>query len=199
MALKYPKTGAQLKRSKKINYVWWEYCVRLVWKIVWATLWRILNHRIYVLRPFVLKMFGAKVSRKCQFFGSSWIERPYDISVGDHSSIGPRVHLYNLAHIAIGDNTVLSQDVYVCGGTHDFTDPTMPLVKKNVTIGSSVWICAGAFIGPGVTIGDGAVIGARAVVTKDVEPWTVVAGNPAKFIKKRELRGTEDGRSSSRQ
>jgi len=51
-----------------------------------------------------------------------------------------------------------------------------------------VWIGAGAFVGPGVTIGEGAVVGARSVVTKDVEPWTVVAGNPAKFIKKREIK-----------
>jgi|LSQX01.1.fsa_nt_gb putative colanic acid biosynthesis acetyltransferase WcaF len=187
MTLKCSITSAQLGRSKKVNYVWWEYCVRLVWRIVWISLWRVLNHRFYFLRPCVLKCFGAKVSIKCQFFGSSWVERPHDVSVGDYSSIGPRVHLYNLANIKIGDNTVLSQDVYVCGGTHDFTDPTMPLVKQNVTIGSSVWICAGAFIGPGVTIGDGAVVGARAVVTKDVEPWTVVAGNPARVIKKRVL------------
>ena len=59
---------------------------------------------------------------------------------------------------------------------------------RKITIGSYVWIAAGAFIGPGVTIGDGAVVGARAVVTRDVEPWTVVAGNPARMIKRREIR-----------
>ena len=58
---------------------------------------------------------------------------------------------------------------------------------KQIVIGDDAWIAAGAFIGPGVTIGAGAVVGARAVVMKDVPPWTVVAGNPAKFISKRVL------------
>jgi putative colanic acid biosynthesis acetyltransferase WcaF len=61
----------------------------------------------------------------------------------------------------------------------------LTLVRKQIAIGDNVWICAGAFIGPGVSIGDGAVIGARAVVFKDVEPWSVVAGNPARKIKER--------------
>ena len=73
----------------------------------------------------------------------------------------------------------------MCGGTHDHTDAAMPLVRKKIVIGSHVWIAAGAYIGPGVTIGDGAVVGARAVVVKDVPPWTIVAGNPAKVIKER--------------
>jgi putative colanic acid biosynthesis acetyltransferase WcaF len=177
----------RLDRNCSVNYQRWEYPVRVAWRIVWATVWRLLWHKLYWLRPVVLKCFGADVPFYCQFYGSVWIERPYDIKIGEYSSIGPRVHLYNLGRIEIGSHTVLSQDVYVCGGTHDFTDATMPLLKKDVKIGSSVWICAGAFISPGVTIGDGAVVGARAVVTKNVEAWTVVGGNPARFIKKREI------------
>ena len=63
----------------------------------------------------------------------------------------------------------------------------MPLLKPPIGIGDQAWICADAFVGPGVVVGEGAVVGARAVVTKNVEPWTVVAGNPARFIKKRQL------------
>jgi putative colanic acid biosynthesis acetyltransferase WcaF len=61
-------------------------------------------------------------------------------------------------------------------------------MRKDIIIHSNVWICAGAFIAPGITIGEGAIVAARAVVTKNVEPWTVVGGNPAKFIKKREIK-----------
>ena len=61
----------------------------------------------------------------------------------------------------------------------------MELTYSPILIGSQAWVAARAFVGPGVTVGEGAVVGACAVVTKDVEPWTVVAGNPAKFIKNR--------------
>lgn len=62
---------------------------------------------------------------------------------------------------------------------------------KDIKINDYAWVAADAFIGPGVTIGEGAVVGARAVVFKDVAPWTVVGGNPAQFIKFRELKNEE--------
>jgi putative colanic acid biosynthesis acetyltransferase WcaF len=110
---------------------------------------------------------------------------PWNLTMGEDVSVGPRVILYNLGQLTIGQRSVLSQDVYVCGGTHDYTKSSYPLIRTPITIGDDVWIAAGAFIGPGVTIGDGAVVGARAVVVRDVPPWTVVAGNPAKVIKDR--------------
>jgi putative colanic acid biosynthesis acetyltransferase WcaF len=61
------------------------------------------------------------------------------------------------------------------------------LLKPPIVIEDQVWICADAFVGPGVTVGKGAVVGARAVVVKDVGPWDVVAGNPARFVKKRTM------------
>jgi putative colanic acid biosynthesis acetyltransferase WcaF len=64
----------------------------------------------------------------------------------------------------------------------------MPLFYQPIKIGSQSWIAAGAFISPGVVVGEGAVVGAFSVATKDVAPWTVVAGNPAKFIKNRVLK-----------
>ena len=62
------------------------------------------------------------------------------------------------------------------------------MVTKPITICDNVWVATGAVVLPGVTIGEGAVVGTGAVVTKDVEPWTIVGGNPAKFIKRRELK-----------
>ncbi|HZK80265.1 MAG TPA: type B chloramphenicol O-acetyltransferase, partial [Humisphaera sp.] len=60
-------------------------------------------------------------------------------------------------------------------------------LRPSITIGSGVWICAGAFIGPGVTIGDNSIVGARAVVTRDIPPGMIVAGNPARVIKPRPM------------
>jgi putative colanic acid biosynthesis acetyltransferase WcaF len=59
---------------------------------------------------------------------------------------------------------------------------------KPIVVADKAWVAADAFIGMGVTIGEGAVVGARAAVFKDVEPWTVVGGNPAQFIKKRVIK-----------
>jgi len=64
----------------------------------------------------------------------------------------------------------------------------MELTYAPIVIGDNAWVASRAFVGPGVTVGEGAVVAACAVVTKDIEPWTVVGGNPAKFIKKRELK-----------
>lgn len=90
--------------------------------------------------------------------------------------------------MTIGNNVTISQYAFLCAATHDYEDATMPLVTAPIVIDNGAWICAASFVGPGVTIGEGAVVGAKAVVTKDVAPWDVVAGNPAKPVKKRVLR-----------
>ena len=64
----------------------------------------------------------------------------------------------------------------------------MPMVSLPIEISDGAWICADAFLAPGVHIGEGAVVGARSCVFRDVDPWTIVAGNPAKVIRKRRMR-----------
>lgn len=169
-------------------YPAWTYLGRAVWITIQQTLWRLAWKRLMFLRPSILRIFGASLPLKCLISGSVNIHFPWDIEVGENVAIGPRVTFYNLGGVKIGSRVAISQDVYLCGGTHDYTDPAYPLIKKMIVIGSDVWIGAGAFIGPGVTIGQGAVIGARAVVTKDVPAWKVVAGNPARVIKDRILK-----------
>jgi putative colanic acid biosynthesis acetyltransferase WcaF len=163
------------------------YLARLFWKITWRTLWKCAWWRLPSLRASLLRLFGAKVG-SIAIAGSAWVEIPWELRAGRGVAVGARAHLYNLGGLEIGDHAVISQDAYLCGGTHDYTDPTYPLIRKKIIIGRYVWIAAGAFIHPGVTVGEGAIVGARAVVTRDVEPWTIVAGNPARFIKARLLR-----------
>ena len=165
------------------------YVRRVLWHCVRLSLWQIAWCRCSPLRPLLLRLFGAKTSLRSGFSRSTRVEMPWLLTVGRECSIGPGVTIYNLDHVRIGDFTVISQDAYLCGGTHDYTDSTYPLLRKPITIGDWVWIGAGAFIGPGVTIGEGAVVAARAVVVKDVAPWTVVGGNPAHRIKERLLKG----------
>jgi putative colanic acid biosynthesis acetyltransferase WcaF len=183
-----PPPALDLARGELYPYPAKTYLARALWMLVQATLWKLCARPAHSLRPYILRLFGCRTSENVYISGSAWIEMPWLLECGHLVTIGQRAILYNLGGLSIGNQTVLSQDVYICGGTHDYTDPTYPLLRKRITIGNGVWIAAGAFIGPGVTIGDGAVVGARAVVMRDVEPWTVVAGNPARVIKRRELK-----------
>jgi len=116
------------------------------------------------------------------------VQFPWWLVFGNHVAIGRGVTFYNLGGVELGSRVVVSQDVYFCGGTHDHTLPTYPLQRRRIVVEDDVWIGAGAFIGPGVRVGKGAVVGARAVVMRDVPPWKVVVGNPARVVKDRVIR-----------
>jgi putative colanic acid biosynthesis acetyltransferase WcaF len=92
--------------------------------------------------------------------------------------------------ITLSAHALVSQRAFLCAGTHDISDPEFALTTAPITIGPEAWIAAEAFVAPGVTVGEGAVLGARAVAFRDLEAWTVYAGNPAKPIKRRTLRDT---------
>ena len=160
---------------------------RFVWSLVYLILFRPFASRVFKKwRVLVLKCFGAKIEWSSHIYASVKIWAPWHLQIGENSSLGPKVDCYNQGKISIGNNTVISQKVYLCASTHDYTKKDFPLILKPISIGNSVWIAADAFIGPGVSIGKNAVIAARAVITKNVEENTVVGGNPAIIIKKNE-------------
>jgi putative colanic acid biosynthesis acetyltransferase WcaF len=117
--------------------------------------------------------------------GGARIWYPPNLTMHDHAVLADGVICYNMAQICIGARSIVSQRAVLCGGTHDFTRATRPLITQPITIEPDVWIASEAFIGPGVTVREGCVIGARAVVMGAVQPWTVYAGNPAKAVKVR--------------
>lgn len=115
------------------------------------------------------------------------------LTIGKNCHFGAHNHITCINNITIGDNLLTGKWITITDNSHGTTnvetlhvDPIKrPLYSKGpVVIGNNVWIGDKATILPGVTIGDGAVIAANAVVTKDVEPYTVVGGNPARVIKK---------------
>ncbi|MBU6414330.1 MAG: putative colanic acid biosynthesis acetyltransferase [Planctomycetes bacterium] len=174
-----------------------EYVRRALWEIVQGTLIRFSPRRGHGWRRFWLRRFGAKMADSAGTKASTLIKHPWLFSMGEHSMLSERVEIYNLGEVAIGSHTVLSQDAYVCAGTHDYTRPDLPLIRASISIGSGVWICAGAFIGPGVVVGDNAVIGARAVVTKSVPVGMIAAGNPAKPLRERPMNGDLSGQGKA--
>lgn len=134
-------------------------------------------------RRFLLRLFGARIGTGVQIHPSARIFIPWNLHMGDYSSAGFDVLIYNLGRMTIGSRVTLSQRTHLCGGTHDYRDRTMPLIKAEIHVSDDVWICADAFIGPGVSIGKRAIVAARAVVVRNVSPETIVGGNPAKPIR----------------
>jgi putative colanic acid biosynthesis acetyltransferase WcaF len=109
------------------------------------------------------------------------------LQAGEDVYVDRNVNVYNAFGVTIGDRVVISQNSFLCSASHDYTDPRYGLIGNRITIEDDSWIAADAFLAPGVTIGTGSVVGARAVVIKDVPPWSVVAGNPAKVIRDRKM------------
>jgi putative colanic acid biosynthesis acetyltransferase WcaF len=118
-------------------------------------------------------------------YPSAKIWAPWNLEMGDHSCLSEKVDCYSVDTIRLGPHAIVSQYSFLCTASHDYTDPTMPLITAPIIIEAGAWVAADVFVGPGVTIGEGAVVGARSSVFKDVDPWTVIAGNPARAIKKR--------------
>ena len=162
---------------------------RLIWTICYWILFRPFPTRIFSKwRCILLRLFGAKIGKNNTIYPSAKVWAPWNLIIGNNSCISNGVNLYNPGKIVIGDNVVISEKAFICTPSHDITDKNFPLITTQIEIKNNSWVAAEAFVGPGVAIGEGAVIGARAAVFKDVEPWSVVGGNPAVFLKKRVIK-----------
>jgi putative colanic acid biosynthesis acetyltransferase WcaF len=182
----------RLDTTAKAPYPRSWYFGKLLWFMVWFALYRPSPRPLRKFRVLLVRLFGGKVAWSVNLLPSSKVWHPWLLTIGEHACLADGVVIYNLGPVTIGAHTVLSQDVYVCAGTHDYTRPDLPLQRPPVTIGAGVWVCAKAFIGPGVTVGDNAVVGACCVVTRDVPADVIVQGNPAAVVKSRRM---DDGAS----
>lgn len=162
---------------------------RLIWGFINRTVFRCIIGGPYTksARNLLLRLFGAKMSPQACVYSSAIIFAPWNLEMGA-SCIGPHANIYNKDKITIEDYSVISQGVFLCTASHDISNKALPLITKPIRIKKYAWVASNSYVGMGVTIGEGAVVGATASVYKDVEPWSVVGGNPAKFIKKREIK-----------
>ncbi len=160
---------------------------RLLWEFVWAVLFRptprwCLNG----WRCFLLRLFGAKIGSGVRIQGTTKVWQPWKLNIGENSWVDGGVSLYSVDEIQIGSNAVVSELAFICTASHDIHSHSFELMTKPIVIQDCAWICSRASVLMGVTIGTGSVVAAGAVVTKNTEPWTVVGGNPARVIGKRE-------------
>lgn len=161
---------------------------RVVWGVAWLLLARYTPPPLHSWRRLVLRAFGAKVGRGARVYGSVSIWMPQHLELGENALIGPGVRLYNQGHIRIGAWTVVSQRAHICASSHDISDPHFQLLLRPVVIGDRCWVAAEAFVGPGVTMGDRAVLAARGALFGKAAADSVYTGNPAYFMKARQMR-----------
>lgn len=163
----------------------WNRLRRLTWQIAYLIVFRYTPTIMHGWRCVVLRAFGARLGKRNFIYPSAKIWAPWLLETGDVVTIARGVEVYNPGGVLLGHHTILSQDAYLCGATHDYNSLTFDFVSRRIETRPYVWICAKAIVLPGVTCGTGSVLAAGAVTSKDLDEWTVYAGNPARAVTQR--------------
>jgi len=159
---------------------------RQLWSIVWIMLYRPSPRIAHAWRAWLLQCFGAKMGPHCRFYPASRVWAPWNLQCEDTVMVADGAELYNPAPMFLASHAIVSQGAYLCGATHDYKDAKFPVVPFPMRLGRYAWVAARACVSPGVNLGDGAILGLASVATKDLEPWSVYAGVPARKVKERE-------------
>lgn len=133
-------------------------------------------------KSFLLKLFGAKVGKGLVLKPRVNIHFPWKLSIGDYVWIGEEVFLLNFEPLTIGNNVCISQRAFLCGGNHDYRNPSMPYRNGAITLMDGSWIGASVFVGPNVTVGIDSVIAAGTIISKDVSDNCILKGNSVEIV-----------------
>jgi putative colanic acid biosynthesis acetyltransferase WcaF len=152
--------------------------IRLLWTLLGVPLWRLTPP----LRAPLIRVFGGRVGRRCRLAASVQVAIPWNLSIGDDVEIGPRVILYSLGPISLGDGVVIDYRAHLCAGTHDLTDSRFPLLRPPIEIGAGTFIGIDAYVGPDVTLGRGCRVWPRASVYRSFQSGVELRGNPARVV-----------------
>lgn len=158
---------------------------RLIWNMIWLLFCKWTPIPFHSWRVFILRLFGAKIGKSNFIYPSCKIWAPWLLQTEDVVTVGSGVEIYNPGGVYLSHHSILSQDAYLCGATHDYQTITFTYIMKPISIEAYAWISAKAIVLPGVTCYEGSILGAGSIASKNLEAWTVYAGNPAKPIKKR--------------
>ena len=143
----------------------------------------------YKLKMALLRMFGAKVGKGLVIKVKVRVKYPWRLVIGDNCWLGESVWIDNLENVTIGNNVCISQGAMLLTGNHDYTQSDFPYRLGKIVLDDGVWIGAQSVVCPGVTCKSHAILTVNSVATKTLEPWSIYMGNPAVFIRKREMKG----------
>lgn len=142
------------------------------------------------LKSWFLSIMGAKIDKRVIFYPGVWIQPGKNLVIGSDVDLALDVLITTSGGVYIGDRTLVGYRTQIISGNHRIPANKGQIFGsgheyKKVTIEQDCWIGANCTIMPGVTIGTGSVVAAGSIVTKDVAPFSIVAGVPAKLIKTR--------------
>lgn len=135
-----------------------------------------------ILRRLVLRCSGAQIGRGVNLFRAVFTIAPWRLQIGEGTTVGDHSWLDSRGGLTIGKNVNISAQTAIWTAQHDINSPDFAGVTKPVIVGDRVWLSFRCTVLPGVTIGEGAVVATGAVVTRDVPPFTLVAGVPARPV-----------------
>jgi putative colanic acid biosynthesis acetyltransferase WcaF len=159
--------------------------LRMLWEFCWFFFCSWTPKPLNEWRLFWLRVFDAKIEGSPFVHQRARISVPWNLTMHDRACLGDRANANTLGPIEIGARATVAQEAYLSAGSHAFSQPGMPLVTAKIVIGEDAFVGARAFVLPGVTVGARSVVGACSVVTRDVPPDVIVAGNPCKVLRKR--------------
>lgn len=158
----------------------------LLWEWTWLLLCAWTPKPLNGWRLFWLRAFGATLEGRPFVHQRARIQIPWNLTLADRACLGDRANVYSLGPVSIGARATVAQEAYLCAGTHDFAQPALPLQTAPIRVGEDAFVGARAMILPGVSVGARSVVGAGSVVTRDVPPGMIAAGNPCRALRPRE-------------
>lgn len=153
----------------------------------YSLIWYLINNIIAFfpsrrVRVFFYKMFGMQIENDVAIFMGVHIRNPKGVIIKSGTSIGPKVLLDGRKSIFIDANVTIAYEAIIWSLNHDYNDVNFVGKGGAVKIGRYAWICSRAIVLPNIEIGEYAVVASGAVVTKNVPPYAIVAGVPARII-----------------
>jgi putative colanic acid biosynthesis acetyltransferase WcaF len=172
----------------KYNNSWYQPG-NIIQRILWHIVGSICINSNYpfpvAFKVFILKIFGAKIGKGVIIKPQVLVKYPWFLEIGDYVWIGELVWIDNLVKVKIGNNVCLSQGAMLLTGNHDYTKSAFDLIVGEIHLEEGVWIGAKAVVCPGVLAKSHAVLAVNSVITKEMLPYTIYQGNPAREVRKR--------------